>query len=75
MIAAVRGAPCALQRRTKSGLQARPLIFNNLQTVVVKLCHNCDTHIRYLFAIFTDFRRICAIPAPLFFCGVYPLHG
>jgi len=27
MIAAVCSAPCALQRRTESGLQARPLFF------------------------------------------------
>jgi hypothetical protein len=32
MIAAVCGAPCAMQRRTESGLQARPLFFNYLRT-------------------------------------------
>jgi hypothetical protein len=37
-------------RRTESGLQAHPLFFNNLQTVLAKLWHNCDTVFRFLFA-------------------------
>jgi hypothetical protein len=48
-----------LQREcTESGLQARPLFFNNLQTVLPKLCHNCDTRI---FALFSLFTKILAI--------------
>jgi hypothetical protein len=50
MIAAVCSAPCAMQHRTESGLQARPLFFNDLQTVLAKLCHNCDTRFRLGFA-------------------------
>src|SRR5258708_1512231 len=38
--------PCG----TESGLQARPLFFNDLQTVLAKLCHNCDSHFRLEFA-------------------------
>jgi hypothetical protein len=44
-------AGCSKNRKTESGLQARPLIFNKLQTVLAKLCHNCDTKICYLFAL------------------------
>ncbi len=34
----------------QSGLQARPLFFDNLQAVFAKLCHNCDTDFRVVFA-------------------------
>jgi hypothetical protein len=34
----------------ESGLPARPLFFNNLRTVLAKLCRNCDTDFRYFFA-------------------------
>jgi hypothetical protein len=51
MIAAVCSAPCALQRRTESGLQARPLFFNNLRTILGKLCHNCAKGFRFIFAL------------------------
>src|SRR6266404_2476813 len=36
--------------RTESGLQARPLFFNNLQTVLAKSCHHCVIRFRYSFA-------------------------
>ena len=35
---------------TESGLQARPLFFNDLQIVSAKLCHNCDNKVRPAFA-------------------------
>ena len=36
-------------RMTESGLQARPPSFNNLQTMLAKLCHNRDTCFRFKF--------------------------
>ena len=50
MIAAVRCFFQEAARRTESGLQARPLFFNDLQTVLAELCHNCDMAFRFLFA-------------------------
>jgi hypothetical protein len=42
------------ERFGESGLQARPLFFNNLQTVLAKLCHTCATRFRIIFARSSD---------------------
>jgi hypothetical protein len=76
MIAAVSGAPCALQRRTESGLQARPLFFNSLQAVFGKLCHNCDMGFRFVFALFVGrFARFERPPNPLEILSLLEVRG
>jgi hypothetical protein len=42
MIAAVCGAPCALQRRTESGLQARPLLIIDTEGLSYWIPTECD---------------------------------
>jgi len=37
-------------RPTESGLQAPRHLFNNLRTILAKLCHNCEMAFRFLFA-------------------------
>jgi len=45
MITAVCSAPCALQRRTESGLQARPLFFQQLQwSSFLEVSPSCTKH-------------------------------